>query len=30
LAHEAPVLPTDGLPDDFDWRDHIVVGPIKN
>ncbi|VAI20411.1 unnamed protein product [Triticum turgidum subsp. durum] len=21
-AHDAPVLPTDGLPEDFDWRDH--------
>ncbi|CAO2041916.1 unnamed protein product [Urochloa humidicola] len=29
-AHEAPTLPTDGLPADFDWRDHGAVGPVKN
>ncbi|KAL6851524.1 hypothetical protein ACP4OV_020457 [Aristida adscensionis] len=28
--HEAPILPTDGLPADFDWRDHGAVGPVKD
>ncbi|KAL6660374.1 hypothetical protein ACP70R_001920 [Stipagrostis hirtigluma subsp. patula] len=27
---EAPILPTDGLPADFDWRDHGAVGPVKD
>ncbi|XP_062184529.1 cysteine proteinase 1-like [Phragmites australis] len=29
-AHEAPILPTDGLPTDFDWRDRGAVGPVKD
>jgi hypothetical protein len=24
-VHEAPVLPIDGLPDDFDWKDHDAL-----
>ena len=29
-AHEVPTLPTDGLPTDFDWREHGAVGPVKD
>ncbi|KAK9992458.1 hypothetical protein SO802_027443 [Lithocarpus litseifolius] len=29
-AQKAPILPTDDLPTDFDWRDYCVVTGVKD